>query len=167
MGGGIALAFALNYPGQTAGLALIASSAKLRVAPQLLDLAQNDFERAVDLVTQWEWGPLAPDAVKQLGKQQLLATNPTVMLNDYRACDAFDKRERLTEIYVPTLIIAGEVDAMTPFKHAQFMVERLPQARLVSVAQAGHMVMLEAETKVTLVMTQFVRDVLITATNNV
>ncbi len=159
MGGGIAQLFALNHPTHSAGLVLIATSAKLRVAPQLLTLTRDDFAAGVDLVVQWGWGPLATAEMKELGKQQLLATNPGVMLNDYRACDAFDVRERLGEIHTPVLMIGGEADQMTPLKHVQFMAERLPRARLVSLPQTGHMAMLEAEAAVTAAVTEFMSEI--------
>ena len=159
MGGAIAQSFALKYPDRTAGLVLIATSAKLRVAPQLLELAQNDLAATVDLVMQWAWGPLVPDAIKRLGKQQLLATKPAIMLSDYRACDVFDVRQRLHEVKVPTLIVAGEADQMTPLKHATFMAEQMPWAQLIPVPQAGHMVMLEAEEVVTRAVTEFMREI--------
>lgn len=159
MGGGIAQLFALNHPECSAGLVLIGTSAKLRVAPQLLDLARNEFETGVDWVMQREWGPLVTRDMKELGKQQLLATNPIVMLNDYRACDAFDVRERLGEIHAPVLIIGGEADQMTPLKHAQFMAERLPRARVVCLPQTGHMAMLEAEAAVTSAVVKFLSEI--------
>ena len=35
----------------------------------------SDFPAGVELVSEWEWGPNAPEEIKELGKQQLL-TNP-------------------------------------------------------------------------------------------
>jgi pimeloyl-ACP methyl ester carboxylesterase len=158
MGGAIAQQLALTYPDRTAALVLIATGAKLRVAPQLLELARDDFPTAVELLSEWEWGPTAPAEIKNLGKQQLLTNTPSVMLADYRACDAFDVREQIKHITAPTLIIAGEADRMTPLKHATFMAEQIPQARLGTVPGAGHMVMLEAVDVVTQAVTDFLRE---------
>jgi pimeloyl-ACP methyl ester carboxylesterase len=137
---------------------LIATSAKLRVAPQLLDVVHNDFCAAVDLIGRWVWGTSAPSAIKQLGQRQLLATDPAVVFNDYQACNVFDLREQLGMITTPSLIIAGESDRMTPLMHAEFMAERLPHARLVMMPAAGHMVMLEAEDQVLSVVVPFVHE---------
>lgn len=159
MGGAIAQLCGLKHPDRVSGLVLVATSAKLRVAPQLLQLAESDFVAAVDLVSQWEWGPLTPAEIKQLGKEQSLQIRPEVLLDDYRACDAFDVRDPLLEITAPVLIIAGEADQMTPLKHAVFLAEHLPHARLVTIPQAGHMVMLEAAEVVTRAVEEFVREV--------
>lgn len=159
MGGAIAQLCGLKHPGRVSGLVLVATSAKLRVAPQLLQLAESDFSAAVDLVSQWVWGPLTLAEIKQLGKQQLLKIRPEILLDDYRACDAFDVRDHLHEITAPVLSIAGETDQMTPLKHAVFLAEHLPHARLVTIPQAGHMVMLEAAEVVTRAVEEFVREV--------
>jgi pimeloyl-ACP methyl ester carboxylesterase len=158
MGGAIAQLCGLKHPGRVSGLVLVATSARLRVAPQLLHLVESDFIAAVDLVSQWVWGPLTPDEIKLLGKQQLLKIRPEILLDDYRACDAFDVRDHLPEISAPALIIAGEADQMTPLKHAAFLAEHLPHARLVTVPQTGHMVMLEAAEVVTRAVADFVGE---------
>jgi pimeloyl-ACP methyl ester carboxylesterase len=158
MGGAIAEQLALTQPDRTTALVLIATSPKLRVAPQLLELAQSDFAAAVELIGEWEWGPTAPAEIKQLGKRQLLTNSPAVMLDDYRACDAFDVRGQLKDITAPTLIVAGEADRLTPLKYAVFMAEQIPQARLCAVPEAGHMVMLEAADTVTQAVTDFLRE---------
>jgi pimeloyl-ACP methyl ester carboxylesterase len=159
MGGAIAQLFALTHPNRTAGLALIATGAKLRVAPQLLDWALSDLPAAAEMVSRLEWGPNAPEQIVRLGKQQVLANRPEVLHGDYLACDSFDVRDRLRDIKAPTLIVAGTVDQLTPIKYATFMAEQIRDARLVSVPDAGHMVMIEAETIVTYAVEQFVREV--------
>ena len=158
MGGAIAQQFALTYPAQTSGLILIATSARLRVSPQLLELAQTEWAAACDWVTDWEWGPLVSDPIKQLGKQELLKVNPEIALQDYLGCDAFDLRARVGAIAVPTLVVAGEADRMTPWKHVASLARQIPDAQLITVPQAGHMVMLEAAQLVTDAISSFVRD---------
>lgn len=159
MGGAIAQLCGLLYPAETLGLGLLATSAKLQVSPQLLELAANNFPAAAELVSQWAWGPSVPDTIKRLGRQQLLATAPQVLLDDYRACHAFDLRERLSDLIVPSLVIAGEADRMTPLKHMTYLAEHLPHARLVTIPQAGHMVMIEAEAQVSHALTGFIAEV--------
>ena len=88
----------------------------------------------------------------------MLANRNEVIHGDYRACDTFDVIERLSTIKAPTLIISGTADQLTPPKYAAFMAEKIPNARLVSVPEAGHMVMLEAEASVTREVEAFVRE---------
>lgn len=159
LGGAIAQLFALTHPDRTTGLVLIATGAKLRVVPPLLDRSLNDLPAAADLISRLEWGPSASEQVVRLGKQQMLANRPEVLHGDYLACEGFDVRDRLRAIKAPTLIIAGMADQLTPIKYATFMAEQIRHARLVSVPDAGHMVMIEAETIVVYAVERFVREV--------
>ncbi len=158
MGGAIAQQLALTYPARAAALILIATGARLRVAPQLMELAHSDSTAAVELLTEWEWGASAPEEIKERGRQQLLAVPPDVLLEDFRACDAFDVREQVKTIAVPSLMITGEADRMTPLKLAVFMAEQIPRARLCVLPQAGHMAMLEAIDKVTQAVDDFLSE---------
>ena len=158
MGGAIAQQFGLAHPDRATGLILIATGAKLRVTPKILELTHTDLRAAADLISGYEWGPHAPEQLIRLGKQQLLSNRTEVIHGDYRACDAFDVSDRLAEIKAPTLIICGTADRMTPPKYAAFMAERIPQTRSVLVPDAGHMVMLEAESIVAREVEAFVRE---------
>lgn len=44
---------------------------------------------------------------------------------------------------IPTLVLCGSEDVMTPMRHSETIASHLPLARLVRVEQAGHMVILE------------------------
>jgi pimeloyl-ACP methyl ester carboxylesterase len=50
-----------------------------------------------------------------------------------------DSLEVLPGVDVPTLVIVGEHDLITPPAESTKMVERLPNARLEVIPQAGHM----------------------------
>ena len=160
MGGAIAQQFGLTYPARTAGLILVATGAKLRVAPPILNGILTDTEATLDLVTRFAWGPDAPEGMVQLSRAQMAETLPEVMAGDYAACDAFDVRERLGQIAAPTLVIGGTADQMTPIKYAEFLAERIPGAKLARIEGAGHMVMLEQPELVAWHVEQFLATVL-------
>ena len=54
-----------------------------------------------------------------------------------------DSMALLPTIQVPTLVIVGDEDTLTPPADAEAMAAALPQASLVRIAGAGHMVNLE------------------------
>ncbi|HEY4690610.1 MAG TPA: alpha/beta fold hydrolase [Anaerolineae bacterium] len=157
MGGAIAQQFGLTYPARTAALILVATGARLRVAPQLLKSTASDLPAAVELISHLEWGPGTPEQMIRLGRQQLLANRIEVLHGDYLACNAFDVMERLGDIRAPTLVIGGTADQMTPPKYASTLAERIPGAQLALVEGAGHMVMLEREEAVARPVEQFLR----------
>jgi len=148
MGGAIAMTLALDFAGLVAGLALVGTGARLRVAPAILEGVRDDFEGSVELVTRFVWSQEAPPALTELGRQALLESGPDVLLGDFVACDRFDVMERLGEIGTPTLIIGGTADQLTPPKFARFLAEHIPNAQLALVEGVGHMVMLEQPAEV-------------------
>jgi 3-oxoadipate enol-lactonase len=61
-------------------------------------------------------------------------------------CDAlaaWDFRDGLADIAVPTLVIAGDEDEATPSGDTDLLAERIPDARLVTLDGAGHLANLE------------------------
>jgi len=62
---------------------------------------------------------------------------------------------RLGEIAVPTLVLCGADDRLTPVKYSEHLRDRIRNARLVTFPGAGHMVMLEQPEAVAGALAQF------------
>ncbi len=56
---------------------------------------------------------------------------------------SFDAEAALGEVAVPTTVVVGAEDVMTPPRHAETLAAAIPGAELVVLAGCGHMVMLE------------------------
>ena len=56
---------------------------------------------------------------------------------------AFDDRKLLPRIKVPTEIVVGQRDLLTPIWHSRYMVRHIPDAELVVLPACGHMVPFE------------------------
>jgi pimeloyl-ACP methyl ester carboxylesterase len=156
MGGAIAQMLALRSGGRVKSLVLVGTGARLRVARDILDGIQSDFDEAIDLITQFAWSPDTAPSLMELGRQALSETGPDVLLGDFLACHHFDVMESLGEIKAPALVITGTADKLTPVKYARYLVEHIPDARLVTVGGAGHMVMLEQPEQVADAAREFV-----------
>ena len=143
MGGAIAQEFALRYPARLAGLILVGTGARLRVAPQILTGILDDFHGATELLAQWTHGEHVDPNLLRLYTRRLREVAPQVIHGDFVVCDAFDRRADVSRITVPTLILCGEADRMTPVKYSQSLHEQIAGSQLVIVPGAGHMVMLE------------------------
>ncbi|MCX7791288.1 MAG: alpha/beta hydrolase, partial [Chloroflexaceae bacterium] len=143
MGGAIAMCLALDFAGLVSGLVLVATGARLRVAPAILEGIRDDFAQSVALITRYAWSAQAPARLVARGRKGLLETDPAVLLSDFTACDRFDVMDRLGEIRVPTLVVVGTEDQLTPPRYALFLAGHIPGALLAVIEGAGHMVMLE------------------------
>ncbi|MDI6770544.1 MAG: alpha/beta hydrolase [Anaerolineales bacterium] len=167
MGGAIALTLALDHADQVgaaqrvAGLGLIGTGARLRVFPAMLSNTANPatFSLAVQTINEWAFGPQADPHLKALAAKRMAETRPAVLHGDLLACDAFDVMDRLSEIRVPTLIICGTEDKLTPLTYSKTLASQIPGAALQTVDSAGHMVMLEEPRRVAGALTVFLKTV--------
>jgi pimeloyl-ACP methyl ester carboxylesterase len=143
MGGGIALQFALSYPDRLAALVLVGTGARLRVHPEIFATIRRDMSEAARTISAWAYSPRSAPASVAGAAEAFARNRPSVVEADFRACDAFDVMGELSAIAVPTLILCGQDDRLTPVKYAQFLREHIPGAALALIPDAGHMAMLE------------------------
>jgi pimeloyl-ACP methyl ester carboxylesterase len=61
------------------------------------------------------------------------------------AAAGFDTHDRLRQISVPTLILAGTADQLIPPENSRILASRIPNAKLVLFEGAGHGYLWEAE----------------------
>jgi pimeloyl-ACP methyl ester carboxylesterase len=156
MGGGIALQYALDYPGELTGLITLGSGARLRVHPKFL----TALEKAVANPSGWKGEPAAtyqrvePSLAKEIIRRGIENT-PAAFLNDMRACDRFDVMDRLADISSPFLAIVGDQDIMTPPKYSYYMVDKIPNARAVTIPDGTHLVFAEKPDQVNRAIDEF------------
>jgi len=158
MGGAIAMALAVERRLPLAGLVLVGTGAKLGVTPVVFRLLREDFEGFVRTIDGAALGPDAPAEARQRVTASLRRCSPETIHGDFAACDRFDIRDRLKEILVPTLVICGEEDRLTPLRSSEYLHREIAGAHLVTVPGAGHMVMLEAPDAVNEAMARFLSE---------
>ncbi|KIF68398.1 lipase [Streptomyces sp. AcH 505] len=83
-------------------------------------------------------------AVARFAERMIEGTPIDVVAEFYPAFADHDKTGALAEFReVPALVLAGESDLVTPSTHSEAIADLLPDAELVLVPDAGHLVMLE------------------------
>jgi pimeloyl-ACP methyl ester carboxylesterase len=155
MGGAVAQEFALQYPDLLAGLVLVATGAKLPVPLELLDVIQGNWENAARVLTCWSQGASTGPDTSRIYLQRLRESDPQVLHRDYAACTAWDRTGDVGQIRVPTLIVCGDADRMTPLQDSLLLEQKIRTSQLVIVPGAGHMVMLEQPALVARVVQHF------------
>lgn len=90
------------------------------------------------------FGPAASLELRAAWRGIISSTDPTGVAAALGAMAARpDSTPTLAEIDVPTLIVVGEHDALTPPADARTMHEGIPGSRLAVIPDAGHMVPVE------------------------
>ena len=157
MGGAIALEVALRYGDALAGLALVGTGTRLRVNPAILDGLIQDFNATTAQLIDWMYSPSCPLTTRQQGLEQVRSNDPQTLHNDFAACNAFDVRAEVSSLTLPTLIICGVEDKMTPIKFSEILYQSIAGSYLHLVEAAGHMVMLEQPEVVAGLFGEFMR----------
>ncbi len=101
----------------------------------------------------------SPDADKQLAEvEEDSARNiaPAAMAN-FRCFKEFDLMDQLQNIKVPTLVVCGGLDVVTPPKASEYLRDHIPGARLVTI-RGGHHVNVEAPTDFNEVVETFIAE---------
>jgi 3-oxoadipate enol-lactonase len=69
-----------------------------------------------------------------------------------------DQRDRAEEIRVPTLVLVGDQDLVTPPELSSELVDLIPEARMQVIQGAGHLTNLEKPDAFNRIVEEFVRD---------
>lgn len=158
MGGAVALQAALDRTEGISALVLVATGAKLRVNPEITGGIAGRFREFAPELTDWMLGEESAPYLREDVLRDVLSTRPETFLGDFRACDGFDVRDRLGEIRLPTLVVAGDADRLTPLRYAEFLATRIPGAVLKILPGAGHMAGLEKPEAVNDAVSSFVQS---------
>jgi pimeloyl-ACP methyl ester carboxylesterase len=152
MGSLVALETAARHPAKVSALGLIGTTATMNVGPDLLKAAEANDHAAVDMVSIWGLGfdaelggSLAPGLWMHGGAQRVLERcRPGVLFADLSACNAYqDALAAAAKITIPTTLVLGERDMMTPSRGGKALAAALPNSRIVVLPGAGHMMMAE------------------------
>lgn len=152
MGALIALEVAARLNHQAVKLALLGVVPEMKVHPDLLKAAETGNHAAVETMVGWGVGRRAqiggfraPGAwVAGASLRLLEAGDHAVLASDLAACDAYaGALKAAAEVSCPALILAGADDKMTPAKAARPLADALSDCRTVTLAGAGHMMMIE------------------------
>jgi pimeloyl-ACP methyl ester carboxylesterase len=143
MGGALTQTYALNNPDQLSGIVLVGTGAKLRVNPLIFTMVENDFEAYLSAMGDYLFSEEASEELKDSSRAEIRKCPPSIVSRDFRACDAFDIMNMVSKISVPTLIIVGDEDLLTPQKYSTYLRDQIANSTLTVISTAGHGVMLE------------------------
>jgi len=144
LGGAIVQLYAFKYPQDLQGLIIISSGAKLRVSAMYLEMLERAKSDPAVLENYYNQSfELIDPEVRDILKKRCLETDPAVFLNDMLCCDKFNLMNRVHEIKLPTLVICGSDDVMTPLKYSRYLAGKIVGARELIIDGGTHMVLAE------------------------
>jgi pimeloyl-ACP methyl ester carboxylesterase len=168
MGGYIAFELLRQAPARIARLALLDTTARpdtpeqsavrseqiaLAAAGRLDEVAQAQFPRLVHPEHRGDarLREIVRQMAQEVGAEAFARQQQATM---HRA----DSRPELEAIHVPTLVLVGEGDQLTPPERAAEMAQAIHGARLVTIPGSGHLSTLERPREVTQALIEWLRD---------
>jgi len=141
LGGAIAQLYGLKYGDEVKALVLIGTGARLKVSPDF----QASVKQMIEDGNAWRryvedsCGAIEPE-VRTVMIEARMRISLAVMLNDLLCCDKFDIMDRVHTIKLPTLLICGSEDEMTPVKYTKYLAGKIEGAARVIIDGATHAV---------------------------
>jgi len=121
----------------------VGGGVKMPVNEMILDGIRNNTSSTLSLVAKFS--VIKENREKFLPSliEDMLKVSPDVIYGDFLSCDRLDITDQISHIKVPTLLICGEEDKMTPPELSEFMKDQIEGAELAVIKDAGHFVMWE------------------------
>ncbi len=170
MGGMIAQQLALEFPERVDHLILSSTSCgiffsrppRLRVFMEGVNPLGGRVKRnrrILEFLFSKDFIKKNPEPLEDLEKRYFIApTNDYNAVRQLLACLRFDSRRKLPFIKSPTLVISGEKDPIFPGRDSEFMAKRIPDARLVRIEDAGHIVINQYPERCCDLVKEFIED---------
>lgn len=170
MGGYVAFAFHRKYSEKIQALVLCDTRAeadseegKQNRYKLIENVQQQGAKAAVEAMLPKLFAPATYEAQPEVvaGIQKLIEeNNPQGIINAAAAlAERPDSTATLAQIRVPTLIMVGEHDQLTPPPLSQALADGLPGAVLITIPDAGHLSNLENPTEFNEHLTNFLHEI--------
>ncbi len=147
LGGMVGMRLGARTPERLERLVLACTSAHVPFPDAYSERAATVREQGIEpvadaIVSRWFTDLTAPETRARF-RAILVATEPEGYAGCCEALAAWDFREQLPEVAVPTLVIAGEADEATPKADTDLLAEQIPGARLTVLPSAAHLANVE------------------------
>lgn len=160
MGGAIAMRYALLYPEELKGLILMGTGAKLRVDPSFLEQCREPGADNSEWLKHQKTSYSGVEAdIYRVLVQRAQEIGPQVELIDLLSCDQFDVMQEVGNIRLPTEIICGEADEITPVKYSNYLTRQIEGAHQDIIADADHFVQLKQYQQVNTKIEEFLHRI--------
>ena len=164
LGACVALQYALDYPDEVKGLALmtIAMRPKQRRPEDL----QFRLDAAADSVVHEKWLGMM-DGIMHFIEPNLRAqllqrhreVGPLAQYRDLVVIDRFDVRDRIHALKMPLLLIQGVDDPLATGEYETEIQRSVPGSRLIKMKDAGHFPMVEKPDEVNAAIDAFLAEI--------
>ena len=151
MGGAICIKCAKDE--SISALVVVDSGLKLPVSPKIINGLKEDLQKTIKIIAKWSFSKSASEDMIMDAVEMMLG-NKKAILNDFLACSSYSGYEAANDINIPSMVIVGDSDVMTPLELAKETAQTI-ETNLVTIENAGHMVQIENPRMLSAVLNDF------------
>ncbi len=119
---------------------------------------KETFQRGLELAFSSEYLAKNPEEVAQITARMRRNPQPRyAYLRQFMAPITFNSEPHLQKLTMPVLVMAGEADRVVPVENSRLLAARLPNARLVTFPNAGHLFVVERADEVNRIILDFLK----------
>lgn len=147
MGGAIAQRFTLKYPENVEKLVLANTAARFanKVGGSVYKILKRIFVMSVmprkygaDMVSRFVFPKSGQEAFREEFFREIMMSDKRAYFDSVRSIIGHDMRKDISSINVPTLVIGGSHDFVTPQFLQKFISQNIKDSKLVIIEGAGH-----------------------------
>lgn len=151
-----ALEFVSRHPERIRSVSFIASGLATPVNPALIDAAENDPDKAIEMMVGWGFGtaghfhqgPIPGYSMVAGGRKIMLGNVPSALATDLKACDTYrNGKQAAAKIPGPIQVMVAGKDKMAPAKATDELISHLDNPEVHFFPESGHMIPLEEPNK--------------------
>jgi 3-oxoadipate enol-lactonase len=163
MGGIIAQKTAVKYPHLVKALVLVDTTAHGTGADATADaflavVDKRGAKKAIQDLSDLSFGSSATPALVEWARREVIQSPEFVARAAIRSISDADTRDSLVQIKVPTLVIAGDGDRVTPPRESEILAKGIGNSTLSIIPGAGHFSMLEKPTAFNRILRRFLDE---------
>lgn len=145
LGGALALSYASAYPEQVIALICISCGYQFNMAQEILVSLHKsaDTRKAIEAFSKAAFHPAFPQAERRAILAPMLRIGPDVLLADFSIAADFCFYPQPCLTNIPSLIIGGSSDVITPPASLRQLGQYLPESTVSILPEAGHMLVYE------------------------
>lgn len=164
----ISIECAAQYPSKIRTLSLIAGSGEMPVNKILLDLAEQNNPKVVDLMMDWCHGPSGQFNIHPIPGMSHINIGSALIKNnsikntlnfDLHACNNYMSGfESAKKLLLPVLIVLGDQDKMCSLNQGKKLARKIQNCELHVIENCGHMMILEEANKTLTIIKKFIKS---------
>jgi len=158
LGAAISLVSAIKYGPFLSGIIPVGGGVTMPVNDVILDGIRSNTEDTMAFIAKFSVTKENRDRFASVLKDDLMKTDPAITYGDFLSCSKLDITNLVTGIKVPTLVVCGSEDKMTPPDLSRFICEHIPGSKWALIDGAGHYVMWERPRELNAAIAGFVRS---------